>query len=80
MTIGGTAIIVGLLGVALAQAEQGEPQVPLDDQPESGGGDIAGCLRPVMRSVGIDWSLEYIQGFLGQAFVFSMNDDGGRLK
>lgn len=54
MSIGGIAIIVGLLGVALAR-ESGSDT--LDYQPESVGGDIAGRLRPALRSVGIDRSL-----------------------
>lgn len=72
------------LQLAMADGEASTPQhgrrVLLDYEPASGGGDIAGCLVPALHSVGIDWSLERMRGFLGQAFDFSMDPDGGPLE
>ena len=43
-------------------------------------GSLNGCLRPTLRAVGIDWSPEFLMGYLGRAFAFSMRPDGGHLE
>ena len=42
-------------------------------------GSLEGSLRPALKAAGMDWSRDYIKGFLGSAFAFSMNEDGGPL-
>lgn len=58
----------------------GGGQVQLDIEAEPWGGDIVGCLRPALRAAGVDWSAEYLRGYLGSAFTFSMKEDGGHLE
>ena len=60
--------------------EQGGGRVQLDMRAEKlWPGSINGCLRPALRAVGIDWSHEYLKGYLGRAFAFAMRPDGGYL-
>ena len=73
------------LQVALAEEgdtpEQGGRHVKLDMRAERlFPGSLNGCLRPALRAVGIDWSPEYLRGYLGRAFAFSMRPDGGHLE
>jgi len=42
-------------------------------------GSLAGSLGPALRAAGMDWSNDYLRGFLGSAFAFSMTSDGGSL-
>lgn len=60
----------------------GGRQVRLDIEikAEKWGGDIVGCLRPALHATGVDWSAEYLRGWLGSAFTFSMKEDGGHLE
>lgn len=43
-------------------------------------GSLTGCLRPALRTVGLDWSPDFIPGYLGSAFAFAMRPDGDRLE
>ncbi len=67
------------LQLAMSNREQTMSQsgrrVLLDHEP--GGGGISGCLAPALRTVGIDWSTERYQGFLGFSYDFSMTEEGG---
>ncbi|HJP29513.1 MAG TPA: RNA polymerase sigma factor [Candidatus Latescibacteria bacterium] len=61
--------------------EQGGRHVKLDMRAEKlFPGSLNGCLRPALRAVGIDWSPDFLRGYLGRAFAFSMRPDGGHLE
>ena len=57
----------------------GGKQAQLTIQAEAPGsspsGSIVGCMRPALDAAGVDWSSEYLRGFLGHAFTFSMNGE-----
>ena len=65
---------------AMASASQaGGNEVRLDIEAEEVGGIFVGCLRPALRATSLDFSIDYLMGFLGTAFAFSMEEDGGHL-
>ena len=74
---------VGLFALAIPKegdaVTQGRKQVELDIQPDEPFGSIIGCLPPVFHAAGRNWSTEFLRGYLGLAFVFSMKEDGGSL-
>ena len=66
-------------------SESGRKQLDFEAEPEQRvdgqyDGRVIGCLGPALRATGIDWSMEYLRGFFGIAFAFSMNEDGGILQ
>ncbi|MBT7859724.1 MAG: hypothetical protein HN712_05400, partial [Gemmatimonadetes bacterium] len=66
-------------GVAL-QSWQGRISIvdlhELDIRADWPAGSLAGSLGPALKVAGIDWSRDYVRGFLGSAFSFSMKKDG----
>jgi len=85
-----TAVLSGEQGTAGGDPDEpkaGGRQAQLDIEVETSGGDVeltsggtlVGCLRPALRAAGVDWSSEYLWGYIGRAFAFSMKEDGGRL-
>jgi hypothetical protein len=62
----------------IAQDEK-EKKVILEISPEGPHGSVVGCLRPALKAAGKDWSVPFINGYLGIAFAFSMNPDGGNV-
>lgn len=58
----------------------GGRRVELDIAPEENyGGSILSVLPPALQAAGRDWSTEFIRGYLGLGFVFSMYEGGGRI-
>jgi len=51
----------------------------LETMPEGPHGNFIGCIRPALRAAGCDWPVENLQAFLGPAFTFSMQRDGGNV-
>ena len=62
-----------------AGARKGGKQVQLAIESEGPRGRFTGCLLPALRGAGVDWTTEYLKGYLGQAFTFAMQEDGSRL-
>jgi hypothetical protein len=54
-------------------------RIELDIEAEKYRSSIIGCLRPALKVAGTDWSKDYLSGYLGSAFAFSMKEDGGKL-
>ena len=53
-------------------------RMELDIRPEN---DLLdGCLAPVLRAAGWDWSKEILQGYYGLGFIASMSEDGSYLR
>jgi hypothetical protein len=56
-----------------------EKRAELDTEAEKYWSSFIGCLRPALRAAGTDISLDFLAGFVGSAFAFSMKEDGGKL-
>src|SRR5688500_2258596 len=69
-------LVVSISSAAEEPIAKGK-SMPLNAKPDGPHGSFIGCMRPVLAAAGSEWSLAKLHGFLGPAFTFSMNADGG---
>lgn len=76
-------LLVYIVLVVNLSAEPEGKKVQLSIQVEIPGntprGSLLGCLPPALLAADVDWSCDYLRGYLGHAFAFSMNPDGGEV-